>query len=366
VLPVTFLKMETTEQFNRYEDVPLLDSMLRHETVRTARLQSEGQNQMQYPKSNDGWIRTMFVVRGRALDLVLLPWFVAVFHSVIYCIIQEVVLERRQRDMKSWEIFFSLVLNTTLSFLLVFRLNRAADRYWSARTLWGILIAKARMFSGVITAHADHDVRNRDEALRWIMAFVIATMEFLRNIKDLPKDNFAGILSHGEVEKLASNSHPPIYALDKARSYVNKIFPVDADTPLPVAQLYTQRSNSLEVQINGMLECCGGLERIRGTPLPMVYVAHLRTFLMLALLFFPYVWGPTWRWATIPAVACTAFAWLGIDAAASEAGSPFSQQRVNSLDMDGYCLGYITVVTQELKNHADEQLQLRKVDFKTK
>jgi predicted membrane chloride channel (bestrophin family) len=145
--------------------------------------------------------------------------------------------------------------------------------------------------------------------------------------------------------------------------------------------------NSLEDSLNVVLECCGGLERseytgldsvidtkvenasqlllrflsmrvpsVRGTPLPIVYVTHLRTFLIFSLLLFPYVWGPSLGWVTIPFVAATAFAWLGIEGAAAESESPFRADRVNALDMDGYCLGFLGVVKQQLVNHADRHI----------
>ena len=84
-------------------------------------------------------------------------------------------------------------------------------------------------------------------------------------------------------------------------------------------------------------------------PLPIVYVSHLRTFMMITLLLYPWVFGATWRWTTIPAVSVAAFAWLGIEAAAVECESPFRKGRVNALNMDGYILGLIATIKQQLK-----------------
>ena len=180
-------------------------------------------------------------------------------------------------------------------------------------------------------------------------------MELLRGVKELPVLNFAGILTEDEVHRLSANAHPPIYTFDEARQHINAIFHVDESTPSGVAQMRSRHLTALETHVDVLLECCGGLERIRGTPLPMVYVAHLRTFIVFALLFFPYLWGPSWGWATIPIVTASAFAWLGIDGAAAEAEAPFRQNRVNALDMNSYCLGYLEVVKQQLWNHAERR-----------
>lgn len=190
-----------------------------------------------------------------------------------------------------------------------------------------------------------------------MIAANVATMELIRGINDIPADDLVGVLTAEEVSEMSANRHPAIYALDQCRRYIRQLFHIDNATPLAVACLWTRHIDSLEQQIHTFLECCGGLERIRATPLPMVYVAHLRTFLLLAVLLIPYVWGPAWGWTTIPVVALASFAWLGIDAAAAEAEAPFSADRVNALDMNTYCLVYIDNVTQQLRDHAKRQVQ---------
>merc|ERR1712154_630013 len=64
--------------------------------------------------------------------------------------------------------------------------------------------------------------------------------------------------------------------------------------------LRTQQLISLEKQLNTMIDEEGAMERIKGTPLPLVYVTHLRTWLVLFLLSMPYFWEPSLGYATIP------------------------------------------------------------------
>jgi hypothetical protein len=91
---------------DRYEGYPLAQSMLRYQKTRTASLEEEGKHQIQYHKSNDGWIRSIFIIRGRALDSMVLPWVVAVLHATVYTAVQEVVYDSPKRDSGSWEIVF--------------------------------------------------------------------------------------------------------------------------------------------------------------------------------------------------------------------------------------------------------------------
>jgi hypothetical protein len=211
----------SNEPSKQYEGCPLLQSMLQSEDRRTSQLEKEGRHQSEYPKSNEGWIRTLFIYKGRALDRIAFPWSISLVHTIVYTVLQESYLpELKNRNAESWEFFFGLVLNSTLSFLLVFRLQRAANRYWDARALWGMIIAKSRCFMGSVVAHSDHNLAQRDEAVRWLVAFVVTTMELLRGVKKLPADNLAGLLSQSEIDMLDQSTHPPIFACDMVRTFL--------------------------------------------------------------------------------------------------------------------------------------------------
>jgi ion channel-forming bestrophin family protein len=248
-------------------------------------------------------------------------------------------------------------LNSTLAFLLVFRLNRAASRYWSARHYWGDIVAQIRSFVGGIIVHGDHDRWHRDEAIRWTAAFAIATMDLLRDETDIRTDNYAGILNEKHIATLTAQRHPPLYAADRVRLNIKRVFHVDSNTPMSVSVSRTQELNTLENQLNTMIWCGGGMERIKATPLPMVYVSHLRTFLILNLVILPYIFGPSWGWITIPILALSGFAWMGIESAAMEVERPFFKNRVNSLNMDGFILGLLSTIQQQIKNHADNEIE---------
>ena len=249
------------------------------------------------------------------------------------------------------------MLNSTLAFLLVFRLNRAASRFWIAREKWGLIVANTRSLVGGLIVHGNHDLLHRDEALRWLPALSIATMELLRNTKEFPLDHFAGLLSEEQVATLQNQGHPPMYAADQVRYNMKQLFNVSVDTSLSKSVAWTQQLDTLEQQLNAIIFSGGALERIKGTPLPVVYVSHLRTVLTIILALYPYVWGPSWGWATIPIVALSAFAYLGIESAAVEVECPFRKDRVNALNMDGYVMGLLSVMQQQIRVHADQEIK---------
>jgi putative membrane protein len=286
-----------------------VQSMLRFEKIRNKAFQTDGRAQIEYPKSNVGWFKSLMLVKGRAFDLIVWPWAFSTLHATIYTCIQELAyggMIDRVFLLESWETFFSLVLSSTLAFLLVFRLNRAADRYWTARRYWGDIVAKGRNLVSGLLVYGDHDPIHRDHSIRWLVALSISIMELLRNVEEWDGDMFAGILVKEEVETLRAKQHPALYACTQVRYHLKKLLDATVGTPVGIAHARALKLDRLERQLNIMLDCCGGMERIRSSPLPVVYVTHLRTFLFLTLLLLPYVWGRKWRWTTIP---LTALAW---------------------------------------------------------
>jgi ion channel-forming bestrophin family protein len=387
VATVTTATKETEGADDIYkDDYPLVHSMLQFESKRHQALYQEGRAQIDYPKSNSGWIKTTFVWRGRALDLIALPWIVIVLHATIYTILQELVYDFQEHDDDRWNVFFGFVLNSTLAFLLVFRLNRAANRFWDARAFWGAVVADIRSLVGGLIVHdsssssssssgfGGHDESDvivaaarerrpanrchfhRDEAIRWLAALPLIIMHHLRKQLLLPADIYAGILTVDELNQVQGSNHPPLFVAEQVRYHLHQTFHITAATPASVAAMWAVHLDRLEKQLNQIIHAFGGMERIAGTPLPIVYVSHLRAFLLIDLIVFPYVFGPSWGWGCIPIVALAAFALLGIEACASEVESPFRKDRVNALNMDNYCDGALSNILQVIKNSADRSI----------
>lgn len=208
--------------------------------------------------------------------------------------------------------------------------------------------------SGVVT-HGSHDMTSCYNVIRWTSAFVIATMYFMRGIKKLIPETFAGLLTKDEVETLQRAHHPPIYAADLARFYLHELFKITENTPVSVAQFRAQQLIFIEGQLNGLMDDLGAMERIKSTPLPLVYVTHLRTWLLLFLLSMPFIWQPSLGLATIPVVFMTAFAMLGLEGAAQEMEAPFTKDRTNHLNMDAYCLLMLSNIQQQITDDANRK-----------
>lgn len=345
----------------KYEKYPLVRSMILSETVRTLALEMDGQKQICYTKSNEGWFRTLFVLEGRALNLISLPWTVLTVNAIMWTCVEELVLQQplNPDDFLPFEGFVSLVATATLSFLMVFRLNRSAERFWVARQAWGKILYLCRVLVSGVLVHGNHDASTRDDVIRWMAAFATSTCTYMHGIKEIPPSILAGVIDDvTEIHNLQNAPHPPIYAMDRIRWNLQRLFVVDGDTPLSIAQYRTQQLVLLEQQLNEAMDCTGAMERIKATPLPLVYVTHLRTWLFLFLFIMPYIWSASLGWFTIPTVCLSAFAYLGLEGAATEMEAPFRRDRVNHLSMDAYVLTLMANILQQIKTAAD-----RDIDF---
>merc|ERR1712038_883138 len=91
-------------------------------------------------------------------------------------------------ESNPWGSVTDLVFTTTLAFLLVFRLNRVAIRWWDTRSMWGMIIADARILVSCILEHTHHAPEQRDDAISWIACFLIAVKQHLRGDKSFHCD----------------------------------------------------------------------------------------------------------------------------------------------------------------------------------
>ena len=248
---------------------------------------------------------------------------------------------------------------TTLSFLLVFRLNRAAVRFWSTRQMWGKLVEVGRQLTAGAAQHCSHHPEARDALVAWTCAFAVASKDMLRGHAALNAAQLSGILSPAECAAASAAAHMPLYCATAMRTALTAALGADATVPADgAAAISVQRAialashraavfRTLEVHIDEMIGQTGGMERIKATPLPRVYTTHLRTFLLGYLLFMPLVYISHWQWGTIPAMALVAYALLGVEGAASECESPFAD-RDNHLAMDVYAAALTANVSEIL------------------
>jgi len=363
-------KSDAGPSVDNYDGYSLIQSMLMEEATWSEAFAAGDKKIRQSVKGNDSWFRTVFVLRERALDKFIVPWVVCTVNAFLWQVLSYtgvtesfMVWSGVTKDASQ-----SVVLSTALGFLLVFRLNRVAVRWWECRGTWGMIVAYARMLTSAICEHLAHSPTQRDLAVAWIAAFCVACKQFIRGEgHNISPAELAGVLPSRELDRLQQAPHPPLFCCGEIRHAIQTGLRIHHDDAvnsnnIAASVAWSSISRHLETSIDALIVNVGGLERVRASPLPMVYVSHLRTVLLLYLLCLPYIIGPAWGYFTIPTIFLTSFSLLGIDGAAAECESPFRKNRANHLDMEAYCQMAFKNILQIMIEAADRERRERAMD----
>lgn len=276
------------------------------------------------------------------------------------------------------------LMRMTIGFLLVFRLARSATRFWEARQQAGAMIGTCRVLASTAAAHMvvggdldrvekraswprKHASDGDEEAwttercspasalCRWLVAFPIATKNQLRKHAG-DRGDLDGLLAPGEIEALFGAGNQPLYAIDTMRCILSAWASnaAKAGSAEVVAQAFSQ----LNRQLDTLSSTYGGMERINNTPLPLVYAAHLRTYLLLYITLIPLVYAPSWKWATPPFTILVSWALLGIEASAVECERPV-HECANHIPLDAFCAVIADNVAQTLRHSATTGRRIR-------
>jgi putative membrane protein len=226
---------------------------------------------------------------------------------------------------------YPLVMSA-MAFMVVFRLNRAATCHWEARQQCGWMMIHCRDLAMTSTAALSDQPRTRDLLCEIAVAFPVA---FMLHLWGSPADRerpFAlmteGVL-HDEAtaEEILKAAHRPLALIGHAQATLSECFRGEGR-----AQNAGGRAASIEATLyhellktaKGLGVPLGACERIQGTPLPFVYVIHMRAFLLVVLGGIPFMYACEFRWGTIPLTIVIALAYLGIEAASEECEKSFS------------------------------------------
>lgn len=267
-------------------------------------------------------------------------------------------------------------LLTPVSFLLVFRLGRAAVRFWDARSAVGKVVEVCRTLMSTVAAacidsQSQHHNEMVEEFSRWLCVFPIAVKNFVRpsareGWKEEHRHNkrrfeIGLLLDEKDANDLLNvkqdqGEFGPILVLNNLRRLIFQMSVSEGNESLKAA-FYRQVNEQLDV----LTGAWGAIERINATPLPFVYVVHLRTFLLLYLAFWhleslteiyfsnenmeeSWIMG-----ASLPLLFFESWSLLGIEAASVECERPFGW-RSNHLPLGKMCVIVTQNVAQTLKN----------------
>lgn len=314
----------------------------------------------------------VFGIRGRNFRMICAPLCALLLWDALWALTLELESEQSPGLAGALEASLNGLISpllTPVSFLLVFRLGRAAVRFWDSRSAFGKLVEICRVIMSTAAVACKHSSRRQDlcdDFARWICVFPIATKNFLRPNLPCSSDGrsrrreIGPLLSEKDAMEILTPVNgggsmefiAPIHVLDKIRelAYILSFHDDNISTQLQLLQ--TQKGTALYRQLNEQIDTLcgswGAMERISATPLPFVYVVHLRTFLLLYLFLWNLQGIGSNGWKSIPALLAASWALLGIEAAAVECESPY-QLHSNHLPLGKMCVVVAKNAAQTIK-----------------
>lgn len=208
-----------------------------------------------------------------------------------------------------------------MSVLLAFRTNRAYERWWEARTLWGTLVNVSRNLAVKSRQLADPDAADRQRMRDLMVAFCYGLKNHLRDENELTR-------LPGISEQQPRPQHIPSWIAGQVYGLLRKWR--DAGR-IRVEELWL-----LDAEARTLLDVCGACERIK-TTLPSISWRWFVRHLMIAfLLLMPWGLVEDFGYWTIPMSMAIAYFVFGCEGISRFVEEPFGHHE-DHLDLDAIC-----------------------------
>ncbi len=224
-----------------------------------------------------------------------------------------------------------------MALLMAFRVNRAYERWWEGRTLWGRLVNVSRN----LAVKVKELPRVSADELRAVRDLIVA---FSFGLKDHLRDS-ANLRSLPGFE--ADDSSPAHVPSHIVRLLYARFAHWHENGKLTGEQLWI-----LDAEARWLLEVCGGCERIKTTPMPPSWSRITEKSIILFLLVQPWGMVDDFGMWTIPLAIIIAYLVITAELAARHVEQPFDT-RGDHLELEGVCRAIDTSVSQILVDQGE-------------
>jgi len=216
------------------------------------------------------------------------------------------------------------ILGFALSMLLVFRTNTAYERWWEGRKLWGDAVNNSRNFILKINAFIKNPTSKKELA-----SIIINYNYILKNhLRAKETTYIAPHLPKELLDELSTVNHKPNAVAKHLYTKINSLF---LNKEIGDTQLLL-----LNDEAKSFTNICGSCERIKNTPIPYSYNLFLKKIIFLYVFTIPFMFGPDFRYATIPVSIAILYVFASIELIAEEIEDPFGEDD-NDLPLDDIC-----------------------------
>jgi len=339
------------EDLERLEQLGSLHDKLEEDWKQDQREQAFLMHSVHHVSYNpDRWTETLLACRGRARAS--FPCWIVIIEAFILAVIAEVNPELAEEFVISGQMH--ALVGGCVTFLIVFRTQYAFRKWWDGRTAFGQIVQISRTLGQQITVYVE-DTALCDLMVRYVIAATVATRCHLRNTS-IDQDMLAGVLTPAQVQQMNTYSNMPLFATMVVRRGLSQAIKEGSVAPVQV---------SMENTLGRLETAIGEAERML-TPMPFVYVSHLRSFLVLYLLALPFVLVIDLGRLMVVGVGLAAYLLIGLENTAVELENPYGVD-ANDLPLDLYCIEVSREMLALLdgRGDADAILPVRKASKET-
>ena len=212
-------------------------------------------------------------------------------------------------------------LTAALGVLMVFRVNRAYERWWEARTLWGDLVNISRNLAVKVRELIRADRAECREVQQLIVAYSYSLKDHLRQGTTL-----SSLRGFEGVEE--DPRHVPSFFV---RQLYRRFHHWQHDEKISHEQLWV-----LDQEARCFLEVCGGCERIKGTLMSLSFPTLVRQCLVLYFVYLPWSLDPNLGWVLVGVCVIVAYLMIAAEGIAYYVERPFGEED-DHLDLQSIC-----------------------------
>lgn len=279
-------------------------------------------------KETMSWFQMALQLKGSVAIKVLPRAFICSLFGLVISLIYYSKLPLPWHNLGT--ITTNVVFSLVLGLLLVFRTNTAYDRFWEGRKAWGTLVINirslARQIYTVVAAESETDKTEKNQQLKLLVAFAIATKLHLR--REPVTEELEPWLTPTELVKLKQVKTPPLEIIRWLGDYLHK----QGEKGGLNSYQITAMNQLIDKLVEGLTSC----ERILNTPIPLAYVIYLKRLLLIYCFFLPFQLVSNSEWLTAFLVFLISFALFGIEEIGNEIQEPFGYDP-NDIPLDQIC-----------------------------
>ena len=223
-------------------------------------------------------------------------------------------------DVPNFTLPLEAVLTFAMGMLILFRINRAYERWWEARILWGTLVNASRNLAVKTRQFISKDMAEGDEMRDLIVSFCYALKNHLRESPDMTR----GIRSHVP----ANIQHVPSYVTNQIYALLKKWN--------KAGQLTKEEFWTMDREARIFLEICGACERIKSTRMSRSWRILTRQCIVLYLLITPWALVEEFHYWTVPVTVLGAYFIIAGESIANHIEEPFGVEE-DHLQLDTIC-----------------------------